>query len=129
MTEQQQILLACYAGLAMIEAGGFCIQRVALEVARLTHAPQEIVDQLLLPSWFPLLWVERLARWGLLIYIAVTWDWKWAVGVWLGFFLATAVMPIPRGFIVGRFRKRLQKRAAAAPDAAAVIESALWQLS
>ncbi len=128
MTEHQYLLLACYAGLAAFEAVGFCIQRVALELVRTTGVPEEAAAQLLLPSWFPLLWLSRLARWGLLVYIWITWDWRWAVGLWVGFFLATAVMPIPRGLVAGGLRRRLAKRGAAAPDVAAALEAALWQL-
>ena len=92
----------------ILEFGAFGMQRATLLMSREAGvAPQ--IGALLLPSWFPIVWLVRLAKWAVLCYIAFAWSWGVAGGLLLANFILSAILPIPYSLYVPTFRSRVNE--------------------
>lgn len=54
-------------------------------------------------------WLVIIGKWGLLLAMAILWDWKVALGVAIGGYIGTIVIPIPYRFYKGIFRRKVNQ--------------------
>ena len=103
-----EIMLALFVVLAVLMFGAFGMQRTTLLLAREANTSSK-ATAMLLPAWFPAVWVPRLAKWGLLLYIAVSWSWWVALGLFVAELVLSAVLPIPSRLYLPLFRRRIEQ--------------------
>jgi hypothetical protein len=86
------------------------MQRASLMISRHNNVEWRGVGEQLLPSWYPLTWIVRIAKYGLLIAILIVLDWKLALGLWVITFILSAIIPIPYKLLYKKtFRKKVEK--------------------
>jgi len=87
----------------------FGMQRATLLISRKAGVKWKGGGELLLPSWYPITWVIIIGKWGLLIAMAIFWNWRFALGLAIGGYLLGIVVPIPYKAYKGVFRKRVNQ--------------------
>jgi len=101
-------LLIAFGAAFILEFLVFGMQRATLIMSREAGvAPQ--IGALVLPSWFPIVWLVRLVKWAILCYIAFTWSWAVAGGLLAADFVLSAILPIPYSVYVSAFRSRINE--------------------
>lgn len=120
-----QTLLTAYAILFLIVFAAFGMQRATLLISRESGLPPQQLGALLLPPWFPFVWLPRIAKWGVLVLIGVHWNWWVALGVLITDFLLSSVLPIPYKIYARSFRNRVAHMKRGDPNAAAALEKML----
>ena len=100
-------MLWLFVALAALMFGAFGMQRTTLLLAREANTSSK-ATAMLLPAWFPLVWLPRSAKWGLLIYIAISWSWWVALGLLVTEVVLSAVLPIPHRLHLRLFRRRVE---------------------
>ena len=100
-------LLICYAVIWLIEFFLFGLQRTTLKISRQSNVEYRGIGERLLPSWYPVTWLVRLAKYGLLIAMFIIIDWKIALFVLVIGFVLSSIIPIPYRFL---YKSILQKR-------------------
>lgn len=93
------------------------MQRTTLLLSRESRTPKEVAS-LLLPSWFPAVWLLLMAKWLVLLLIGMKLSW-WAAALLLVVdFAGSVFLPIPDRLYVNIFRRRFQTEVAKNPFAA-----------
>lgn len=106
MNHETQLII--FGAAFILEFGAFGMQRATLLMSREAEiAPQ--IGALLLPSWFPIIWLVRLAKWAVLCYIAFAWSWGVAGGLLITNFILSAILPIPYRVYIPTFRSRINE--------------------
>lgn len=116
--------ITLYALLAGIVFLAFGMQRTTLLLAREVDAPSD-ATAILLPMWFPVVWLPRLAQWALLVYIGSNWSWWLAISLWIASVGLSAFLPIPHKAYFPAFRKRLGQVRLANPETADALQHVL----
>lgn len=94
----------------IIEFYLFGMQRASLRISRHNNVEWKGIGEQLLPDWYPLTWIVRIAKYGLLIAILIVLDWKLAIGLLIISFIFSTVIPIPYRFLYKKaFRKKVEK--------------------
>ncbi len=94
----------------IIEFYLFGMQRASLIISRLNKVEWRGIGERLLPNWFPLTWVVRFAKYGVLLAILFMINWKWAVGLFVGEFILSIITSIPYQLFYSKvFRNRVVK--------------------
>jgi hypothetical protein len=75
-----QTLLIAFAVCFLLNFAAFGMQRATLIISREADVPARI-GEALLPSWFPVIWLVFICKWGLLAAVAFTWSWGIAIGL------------------------------------------------
>lgn len=119
-----ETLLIAFVVAFILEFGAFGMQRATLLMSREAGVPPQI-GALLLPSWFPIVWLVRLIKWAVLCYIAFTWSWVLAGGLLVADFIISAILPIPYSVYVPFFRSRINKIKASDIEAGDALEQML----
>lgn len=122
MTHETMLML--FAALAVVMFCAFGMQRTTLLLAREAKTSSK-ATAMLLPKWFPLVWLPRIAKWALLFYIAVFWSWRVALGLLAVEVVLSAVLPIPHRFHLRLFRGRVEQLKAEHAGLAASLEELL----
>ena len=112
------VVLACVVFLA------FGMQRTTLLLSREANAPAGSTA-LLLPMWFPAVWLPRVGKWALVLYIGTTWSWPLALGVAVADFLLAVFLPIPHRMYVSLFRRRIDQLRSSNPEIAHALDELL----
>lgn len=94
----------------VIEFYLYGMQRASLMISRHNNVKWRGTGEQLLPNWYPITWLIRFLKYGLLIIILITLGWKLSIALLvLGFIMAT-VIPIPyRTLYKNIFRKKVNK--------------------
>lgn len=116
--------LISFAAIFVIELAAFGMQRATLLMSREAGIPQR-VGALMLPGWFPAVWLVRVAKWGLLVVLALSWSWLIAVALLVADLVITTVVPIPYRLYVPSFRKRVARIKRLDAEAGRVLEAML----
>jgi hypothetical protein len=112
------LVLSCASFLA------FGMQRTAIIISRRAGVSVK-VSNLLLPSWFWMVWLLIAAKWGVLLFIAATWS-TWIAGSLIALdFIFSAIAPIPHQFYMATFRRRIAHLRTIDPSAAEFTETLL----
>ena len=69
-----QTLLTIFVVCFLLEFAAFGMQRATLLMSGEANVPHQI-GAMLLPSWFPIVWLARIGKWGVLFAVAVIWSW------------------------------------------------------
>jgi hypothetical protein len=101
-----ELLIALFIAAFLLDFAAFGMQRATLLMSREAELPSRI-GALLLPAWFPAVWLVRIAKWGALVAIAVSWSWVIAIGLLLADVVLSAVLPIPYRAYIPSFRSRI----------------------
>lgn len=117
-------LIAAFVVLSLIEFAAFGMQRATLLMSRETGVSSQI-SALLLPSWFPAMWLVIIAKWGTLLLIGFSWNWWVAVSLAVADFVLSSVLPIPYSVYVPSFRKRVAQYKSSNTEVGAVLEAML----
>lgn len=120
-----QTLLTVYVVLFIIVFAAFGMQRATLLISRESGLPLKQLATLLLPSWFPFIWLPRIAKWVVLVLIGFYWSWWVALEVLGADLLLSSILPIPYTIHARSFRKRVERMRLVDPDAAASLEGIL----
>lgn len=120
----QEIMLVLFIALAVLMFGAFGMQRTTLLLAREANTSSK-ATAMLLPAWFSIVWLPRLAKWGLLFYIAYSWSWWVALGLLAAELLLSAVLPIPHRLYLSVFRRRIEQLRGEHSNLANSLESLL----
>lgn len=112
------------AGLIFVlEYFAFGLQRSALLIAREVGGGQELVS-ILLPRWFPAVWLLSIAKWSLLVYVAFSWSLAIAAGLLVASF-ATVILPIPYRLYIPVFLARVAEVKQETPEGGVQLETIL----
>jgi len=103
----------------------FGMQRATLLISRKAGVEWRGGGELLLPSWYPVTWLIIIGKWVLLIAIAVFWDWRFALGLAIGGYVLSVVIPIPYGAYKGIFRRRVEQLMSQDPEVATQVQQML----
>lgn len=103
-----QIILVVFIVAFVLEFTAFGMQRATLLLSREASVPYKHAAALL-PKWFPAVWLLRVIKWGALLYIATSWSWWFALALFIGDFLLSAILPIPYSLYASTFRKRINQ--------------------
>lgn len=103
-----KILLVVFIVTFVLEFAAFGMQRATLLLSREASIPYQHAAALL-PKWFPVVWLLRVIKWGVLIYIATSLSWWFALALFIGDFLLSAILPIPYNLYAPTFRKRINQ--------------------
>ncbi|MDA0195279.1 MAG: hypothetical protein O2951_09575 [Bacteroidetes bacterium] len=94
----------------IIEFYLFGMQRASLRISRHNNVEWRGIGEQLLPKWYPLTWIVRIAKYGLLVAILIVLDWKLAIGLLVIGFILSTIIPIPyRPLYKKTFRKKVEK--------------------
>lgn len=94
----------------IIEFYLFGMQRASLKISRHNNVEWRGIGEQLLPNWYPLTWIVRIAKYGLLVAILIVIDWKLAVGLLVISFIVSTIIPIPYRLLYKKaFRKKVEK--------------------
>jgi len=119
-----ETLLIAFGAAFILEFLAFGMQRATLLMSREAGvAPQ--IGALLLPSWFPIVWLFRLVKWAILCYIAFAWSCVVAGGLLAADFVLSAILPIPYSAYLSAFRSRINGIKASDADAGHALEQML----
>ncbi len=99
----------------IIEFALFGMQRATLLISRRAGIEWRGGGELLLPRWFPASWCVIISKWCLLIAMAILWDWRYSIGLAIGGYIFSVVLPIPYSAYNGVFRKRIDELTHQAP--------------
>lgn len=103
-----QTLLITFAACFLLEFAAFGMQRATLLMSREADVPPQI-GAMLLPSWFPTVWLVRICKWGVLIAVAFIWSWGVAIGLLVTDVVLSSILPIPYSAYTPFFRKRISQ--------------------
>ena len=95
------IFVVCF----LLELAAFGMQRATLLMSREADVPPQI-GAMLLPSWFPIVWLVRICKWGALLAVAFIWSWGVAIGILVADVILSSILPIPYSTYIPFFRKR-----------------------
>jgi len=115
------ILLLVFCIAFILEFGAFGMQRATLLMSREAGVSPKI-GALLLPKWFPIVWLVRLIKWAVLIYIAFAWSWILAGGLLVVNFILSTFLPIPYSIYIPSFRSRIDEIKANDREAGTALE-------
>ena len=101
--------LSAYVVVWIIHFALFGMQRATLLNSRNAGIEWRGGGKLLLPRWYPVTWLVIIGQWALLIAMAVFWDWKIALGLAIGGYVLSVVVPIPYQVYKGIFRRRVKE--------------------
>lgn len=88
----------------------FGMQRASLIISRNNNVEWLSFAEQLLPSWYPLTWIVRIAKYGILLVIFIVINWKPAIILLVVGFILSSILPIPYKLLYKRaFRKRVRK--------------------
>ena len=87
----------------------FGMQRATLLISRNAGIEWRGGGELLLPRWHQITWLIKISKWALLIVMAIYLDWKYALGLTIGGFILSTLLPIPYSKYKGIFRKRVKQ--------------------
>jgi len=87
----------------------FGMQRATLLISQNAGVQWKRGGELLLPRWYPVTWLVIVGKWGLLVAMAILWDWKIALGLAIGGYILSVVTPIPFRVYKGVFRQRVNQ--------------------
>lgn len=94
----------------IIEFYLFGMQRASLRISRHNNVEWKGIGEQLLPNWYPLTWIVRISKYGLLVAILIVLDWKLAIGLLVIGFILSTIIPIPyRPLYKKTFRKKVEK--------------------
>ena len=91
-----QTLLIAFAFCFLLEFLALGMRRATLLMSREADVPAKI-GAILLPSWFPIVWLVRICKWGILITIVFLWSWSVAIGLLVANVILSSILPIPYG--------------------------------
>lgn len=117
-------MLTSFAILAFLTFAAFGMQRTTLLLSREANTSSRYTA-MLLPAWFPAVWLLVIAKWVLLLNIAVSWSWLMATGFLIGEFSLSAVLPIPYQIYMPTFRRRIVQLRSKNPELADTLDALL----
>ena len=85
------------------------MQRATLLISRNAGVEWRGGGELLLPRWYPVTWIVIIGKWGLLLAMAILWDWKVALGLAIAGYIVSIVIPIPYRAYKEIFRRRVDQ--------------------
>lgn len=103
-----QNLLISFALCCLLEFVAFGMQRATLLMSREANVSPQI-SEMLLPTWFPVVWLVRLLKWIVLFAVAFTWSWGVAIGLLIANTILATFLPIPYSAYISTFRKRISQ--------------------
>jgi len=101
--------LAPFGVIYSVEFVLYGMQRASLLISRNAGFQWRGGGELLLPGWYPITWLFILGKWGLLLAMAILWNWKVALGLAVASFIGSVVIPIPYGLYKGVFQRRVDQ--------------------
>lgn len=87
----------------------FGMQRATLLISRKAGIAWSGGGELLSPSWYPATWLVIIGKWVLLVAMAIFWNWKIALGLAIGGFILSVVVPVPYEIYKSVFRRRVSQ--------------------
>lgn len=94
----------------IIELYLFGMQRASLKISRHNNVEWKGIGEQLLPNWYPLTWIAKIAKYGLFVAILIVIDWKLAIGLLVISFILSTILPIPYRLLYKKtFRKRVER--------------------
>lgn len=126
------INLVCFFGfviLAVIHLYFSLVQRTILQIGRSGALPV-LTAANLTPSYFILAWPFTIIKWILLIYWLYAGSAVLGLFVFLMFYLANAMLPIPASLTLKPIRKQIELVRIKDPELAAELEDAtnIWEM-
>lgn len=119
-----QSLISIFVVCFILEFAALGMQRATLLISREAEMSPQI-GKMLLPTWFPIVWVVRICKWSVLIAIALTWSWGIAIGLLVADVILSSILPIPYNIYTSAFRKRIDQIKQVDIDIGEALESIL----
>lgn len=113
--------ISIYVVLWIVHFALFGMQRTALLISRGACMPYQGVGELLLPPWYPLTWLVVIGNWCFLFAMAIFWNWIIALGITIGGYILSIIVPIPYPLYKLYFRHRAEKMVVHDPEKAAIL--------
>lgn len=74
----------------------FGMQRGSLKISRQNAIPWRGFGEVFLPKWFfSAVWISRIVKYGVLIFILISYGWKFGLILFGAVFLFSIILPIP----------------------------------
>ena len=102
------IATATYVCLFILNFLAFGMQRTTLLISRELGVEPAIAG-LLLPKWFPLVWLIILTKWGVLLFIAMYLSFWFALALGIITFVLSIYLPIPWWKYIPFYRRRIEQ--------------------
>ena len=118
------MLIASYISVFLLEFAAFGMVRATLLMSREADVPPQF-SALLLPRWFPAVWLVRVTKWGILLFIAVSWNWLVAGVLLIASVLCSSILPIPYRVYIPSFRRRIDQIKSTDAQVGAALEAML----
>lgn len=110
-------LLGAYFGSWLIMLYLFGMQRATLLISRTSEVDWKNAGVYLLPKWYPVTWVFRIAKWCILILVFWQVGWPIGLGCLIADVVLTGVFPIPyKALYSGIFKKRVEQISSQDPE-------------
>lgn len=119
-----EILVGAFIAIFLMEFAAFGMQRATLLISREADV-SPMIGKLLLPAWFPAVWLLRIAKWGTVLFIGISWNWSIAGVLIIADTILAAILPIPYSVYVPSFRKRITQIKVTDARSGAVLEAVL----
>ena len=119
-----EILVGAFIAIFLLEFAAFGMQRATLLISREADV-SPMIAKLLLPAWFPAVWLLCIAKWGTVLLIGFSWSWVMAGVLIVADAILAAILPIPYSVYVPSFRKRIAQIKDADARTGAVLEAIL----
>jgi hypothetical protein len=120
----QIVLIATFVMLFTIKFLAFGMQRATLLISRESGVPPKF-SALLLPAWYPAVWLVIAAKWGTLLLIALNWSWWIAGALALVELFLSSILPIPYKAYIPSFRRRVEQHKNSDPALGKALEAML----
>lgn len=117
--------LSAFAVIWIVHFALFGMQRATLLISRSAGIEWRGGGELLLPRWYPLTWIVIVGKWCLLVVMAIFWDWKFALGLAVGGYVLSVIVPIPYQIYKGIFRRRVGELMRQDPEVASQLQHML----
>jgi hypothetical protein len=119
-------LLTVFVVCSIFEYVAFGLQRTALLISRQSGMSKEQI-YLLLPVWFPLVWLVILVKWA--VAGLILWKFGWRpvlIIVYTSYLLSSVLLPIPYNLYRSYLKNRGTKTMQVAPERMGEIIQAEW---
>ena len=124
MDSENLALVVLFLSVFLAEFWSFGMQRAILLLSRAGNIPYEHA-KMLLPPWYPAVWIIRIVKWLILIAIGFSWSWFVAAGFLIFDIIFSALVPISYHKYFDTFRKNLPEIAMTYPELAKALDGLL----
>lgn len=110
LIENDLALVGIYFASWLIMLYLFGMQRATLLISRTSDVEWKSSGVYLLPKWYPITWIFRVSKWGILVLVFWQAGWVYGVSCLVADIVLTGIFPIPyKALYSGTFKRRVER--------------------